>query len=985
MKGLNTARILGLAGLTMTLAASVVAAGTVYSPQLPNDPIITANGQPAAKIVVGSTGQISDGIAASNIAAALAQYTYEQKKVTTLVTGLDGVSCTTGAGAGGSSAGTCEISNKKVTIDITVPGQLANAHQFKTLVTDAIDKQTANRQNNLSEDNYTADSTISDTSQILSPLRKAYENSQTGRNLYRIGENEFNLFSNDYNTPVKDEQASSDFSYTAQQGFWVGSGAVSSSNGVYYDSNSAYRQVVARPQIIAYNVRFMGNDYGIPACTATNTSGYWAGTTAGTIACKSDTDKTARHRVAIPFLGQKWVISDMVNPTAALNSSSAVLNGGRVKLAKEADYRIISIGEQIDAGTFKVRLADISVAVGAENTHPAILDVLDANDQVIGQIQVTPGDTYTYTQSSTGNSIKVHVYQTAGGLTLSAKWAEIAIYTDEITLEDSKRYNNAASDDTNWRNVYVSLLWKNRDGGGADIIADSLREIVLYVDDLSNYMGGENRMKLSDSIVFPKKDSVYRLTYNGLDLADADYVGLTIRSDSSRTLSYGTGVTSGTPTFDCNTKNDSYTATFIKISSDKDAAFGGTSADLLNNDRASEVYLDPRGPAGVAVVSGTNVLSAANLSGGQRGASGTYYAPMVFYKPSGCAYYKYAFFTSNLSFSTMGNDTQLLAINTSYTNSIKFDAAGDDSSAPGKLAFDFATNYTGNGFDYNITTFGIYPTGVPTSGYHIIGEIVLQEDAGKFATNSHQGVLTRVPIYNMTSNDWQFKTADSATAVTYYNGINLTNAPGTSAISRATAYELPLYTERGTKVSGVSLTDTTLKVASRIGQPQFTFSAASVAAGSENTESWTASEGDTKTLSNGVVLKVASITQTVGSCTASVAAGGAPACTVTGTNGVSAVADPANALSPYTGSLNMVVKDTDPDAKTAGAVRISVGGPLVNSLTLDAMKTSELDATYFATQSTLVRAFGKTIVVAGQYDKDTLAAADAFIAGLQQS
>ncbi|VVB57561.1 Uncharacterised protein [uncultured archaeon] len=1101
MKGLNTARILGLAGLTMTLAASVVAAGTVYSSQLKDDPIITANGQPAAKIVVGANSQIADGIAASNIAAALAQYTYESKAVSTVVTGLDGVSCTLGGATGSSGAGTCEVSNKKVTIDITVPGQLANAHQFKTLITDSVDKQLGNRMSTLSEDNYTADMTTSDTSQILSPLRGALGDNARSRNLYRIGENEFSPFSTAMNTPVRDQQATSDFTYTAQQGFWTGTGSPSydGGSGVYFDSNSQYRQVLARPQAIAYNVRFLGNDYGIPVCTATNSSGLWA-------TCKSATDATARHRVAIPFLGESWVISEMTAPTSSLNNTNGVVAGGTIKLAKEADYRIISIGDEIDAGTFKVRLADISVAVGADNTHPAILDVLDSNDQVVGQIQVTPGDTYTYTQSSTGSSIKVHVYQTAGGLTLSAKWAEIAIYTDEIKLEDGKRYNDASSDDANWQNVYASLLWKTRDGSATNGQPNSLREIVLYVDDISNYMGGDSRMKAGDSIVFPKANSVYRLTYNGLDLKSTDYSSLRVSSESGAALSVdptssNTGCgSSGTVT---------YQGSFIKITSDVTGGFGGTSSDAMNSYRADSFYVDPIGAysngtggstssttygytlsdgstswtiyntslnstytenygyysdaigLGDSVSNGTstvygNVVASFNFTGktiaglgftnhltGTNGfffyngtstaptswllvpsnwtqstslgtvnsmqgsygyllaqvvstnttsASGTTFSqnitygtwsPVIFYKPAGCSSYKMVTMGSG---TTAGanptpKNTGLGATATTPfavdTTTVKYDTVGPSTSnAPGLLKFFF------NNSPMNMTANSAYNAQADASSTNkVIGEIVMQEDAGKHNTQSDQRVMLRIPVYNLTSNNWNFKSSDSATAYTYYNAMNLTDTSGAS-VNIAAPYELPLYTERGTKVTGVSTTDVTIMAAKTIAQPMFTFTAASTTASQANTESWVAQEGDTKTLSNGVVLKVVSINQTVGSCTASVKAGGAPACTVTGTNGVSATADPAAALSRYTGSLNMVISDSDPDAKTAGAVRISVGGPLVNSLTSDAMKSSELDATYFDQQNTLIRAFGKTIVVAGKSGSDTMAAADAFIAQL---
>jgi len=1107
MKGLNTARILGLAGLTMTLAASVVAAGSVYSSQLKDDPIITANGQPAAKIVVGANGQIADGIAASNIAAALAQYTYESKAVSTVVTGLSGVSCTPGGAPGTASAGTCEVTNKQVTIDITVPGQLANAHQFKTLITDSVDKSLGNRMNNLSEDLYTADTTVSDTSQILSPLRgimpvPGTQTASRSTDLYRIGENEFSPFSTAMNSPLRDQQATSDFTYTAQQGFWFGTGAPSfdGGSGVYFDSNSQYRQVLARPQAIAYNVRFTGNDYGIPVCTATNSSGLWA-------SCKSNTDETARHRLAIPFLGQSWVISEMTPPTTMLNTTNGVVAGGKIKLAKEADYRIISIGDQIDAGTFKVRLADISVAVGAENTHPAILDVLDSNGQVVGQIQVTPGDTYTYTQSSTSNSIKVHVYQTAGGLTLSAKWAEIAIYTDEITLEDGKRYNGASSDDTNWQNIYASLLWKTRDGSATNGQPNSLREIVLYVDDVSNFMGTDNRMKAGDSIVFPKQNSIYRLTYNGLDLKSSDYTSLRISSESGAAITVD-------PTNACSSSNTvSYSGTFIKLSSDMTGGFGGTTDAIgtLSGDRADSVYVDPIGQytvttGGVTTTSGTtgyslsdgsstttfgiqntsavtlltnlnaltggslsasngtttitgNVITNVNysaastplslgfqynqtsplgmlfyngsitnptafvftnssanfnsvlytlnvtaktLTGGQTlttssttgVATGTVYqqnpastsawVPQVFWKPAGCSTYKTVDMGTMAGLNAgIGNTALAASLDGATTpiavdtTTVKFDTTGaSTSNAPGLLKFYFKNQ------PMNTTAYRAYNSNVQaTSAPYIIGEIVLQEDAGKHNTQSDQRVLLRMPIYNLTSNNWQFKSSDSSTAYTYYNSMNLSDTTG-STVNPAGPYELPLYTERGSKVTGVSTTDVSIMAAKNVAQPMFTFTAASTTASQANTETWTAQEGDTKTLSNGVVLKVTSINQTVGSCTASVKAGGAPACTVTGLNGLAATADPAAALARYTGSLSMVIPDSNPDAKTAGAVRISVGGPLVNSLTADAMKTSELDATYFGQQNTLIRAFGKTIVVAGKSGSDTMAAADAFIAQL---
>ena len=89
--------------------------------------------------------------------------------------------------------------------------------------------------------------------------------------------------------------------------------------------------------------------------------------------------------------------------------------------------------------------------------------------------------------------------------------------------------------------------------------------------------------------------------------------------------------------------------------------------------------------------------------------------------------------------------------------------------------------------------------------------------------------------------------ADSSTATTYYNGLAM--ALNTlNNMTSATSYELPLYTERGSKITGVSLTDVSVRVANHIGQPTFTFAGASTTQGSESSETWTAKEGDTKTL-----------------------------------------------------------------------------------------------------------------------------------------
>ncbi len=115
--------------------------------------------------------------------------------------------------------------------------------------------------------------------------------------------------------------------------------------------------------------------------------------------------------------------SDVNNRRFAFNSTVEIFS----------DYGAphnLTLGQSIYVGDFQIRLADISVAVGNDTTHPAILDFMDNASQVIGQTQVTPGDTYTFMQSETNRSIRVHVYQTRGGLTLDSKWAELSAFNE---------------------------------------------------------------------------------------------------------------------------------------------------------------------------------------------------------------------------------------------------------------------------------------------------------------------------------------------------------------------------------------------------------------------------------------------------------------------------------------------------------------------------------------------------------------------------
>jgi len=348
-------------------------------------------------------------------------------------------------------------------------------YTFETLITDTLDRTLQNRQNTLPEDKYA--SLLSDTDTggaITSPLRAVAPNTTLAKNLYRIG-SEYAPFA-DY--AVMDPVIWPD-TYTEKQAYWAGS----TPSAVAYDAGLK-DVVVNKYSAMAQSAKFEGNDFGIPVCTSdlavlddwtscinsSNNIGY------GPL--------TEGHRLNVRFLNSQWIISEMVAPTAQLGSGTAAINGGEIKLAKESKYGILSVGVTLLNTPLSVRLSDVLPQGSCTyNGSAAIYDILANETVVIGQIQVCPRTTYTFTQSG-GASVKIHAYRTHFAGNLSDKWAETAIYSEEITLKDGYRYNMVSTQHPD-KDFKVSLLWKNRGytGAGSSTQPDSLREIVVYQTD----------------------------------------------------------------------------------------------------------------------------------------------------------------------------------------------------------------------------------------------------------------------------------------------------------------------------------------------------------------------------------------------------------------------------------------------------------------------------------------------------------------------
>ena len=101
MKGINVKKIAAFAGAAVLFGAAAVFADVTYG----TTQLVDQNGQPTVKIYVGSQAQISDGVAAANIAAKIANEAYKSSTLTATTTGA----CTATVASGVTGAGTCSI------------------------------------------------------------------------------------------------------------------------------------------------------------------------------------------------------------------------------------------------------------------------------------------------------------------------------------------------------------------------------------------------------------------------------------------------------------------------------------------------------------------------------------------------------------------------------------------------------------------------------------------------------------------------------------------------------------------------------------------------------------------------------------------------------------------------------------------------------------------------------------------------------------
>ncbi len=920
MKSLNTKKIVALAAGATLLGSALLGAGAV---SFGNTELINANGQPMAKVVVGAAARASDGVAAANIAAVMGNMAFKSAAITASPVGLDGLTCAAGG------AGSCEVLSKSVTLEVTTPAGVlpAGAYGFETYISDYIDAATKNRVQDMITGNPFAPG---DTTVPYTALKV------TGSNY----------------PPLKDyviHDTHTGTSYDENQYLYVKSDKVFFSNDVDGDFRSENTQV-------AYEIVF-GND-GLPVC-GDSVAGNWAYCNPLNTTNANDDKMTPNHRVKIMYLGEEWVVSDMSGmPAVGVGDTM----GGKIKLAKESAYSPkLQIGESLDLGDGnKLVLGDLKPASGGQPKDLAIFSIKNAAGEEIANKVVAQGDTTEINAGS--NTYRVRVYQAAPGYTLAEKWAEVAVFANELTLESGQKI-----DDTDNRDYKVRLLWKDRDS--VSPTTDALHKIQVYLTKTGAY----TNLNPGDSIDLLKVPARWRFTFSGNKLQDKDYDQLTYSLEGSNSFGFNASATAS-----------------------NHATVGGIDYYTGPNTTTSA--------RSIHVVASSKIFKFLDATGSEITTDEFIYAPVSHYA-TGVTAVATNFLNSpvvlvdvNGDYVPVQNQVSGAITTPSYVNGfkVKYNFGGADY----PLYFQVG-EYTAAG----VTDQALAASGVLSAdGYYTV-YTSMGEDAGNSnadwlgirAIQKTKNVAATVPGNSSMDFEFDFAGTTDGSEENYvlykaYNQMNATAWSGTKSLTTSendndwkvignttTKIEKDFYfTSRGSYVDSGDTGSSTygVNLAKDVATLGFMWQSISADSTGAMTETYSSlKEGDEITLSDGVKVKVKSINVETGSCASSGAS-------VSGLDKVSCqlnVADTSKLGERQNVPTDLVVLDSN-----AGSLEtvVAVGGGSVNTVTQAILSGTGVSLTKAGDVVVQEVENGK-IVVAGYTADDTTTAAGQFIAKLK--
>ncbi len=932
MQSLSAKRIAAATAGAILLGASLFAAAPPIT--IGNTEIINQNGKPVVKVVVGSNAKITDGIAAANIAAVIGSLAYGQKTISAVLQGE--ATCT----VGGAGEGTCPVSDEKVKLEINVPGTqvVAGAYGFRTYIYGYVDNDVRTED----DQSKTDDTALEITADQFSAFAEKTSSVATVSGSFKIKEKAY----------TKTDQLAQ------------------------YDTATGKYKVT--PSELKYIISFDHDTWGgLPVCTKEEVMESGTYTTSAALegnCTPQDTYLLERQRLKIKFLGEDWVITDM---TA----------NGSIKLAKESTpATVVKVGENISSGAYTVKLASITIPTDSYPNGQAVIEIYDATGTKVKDAVLDPAQPSHEITLPNGDKITIKIYKQSSALDPASRWSELAVISQEIELKDGKVSTDSSNPNYNWT---ASLGWaKYKSGSG---IENVLKNITLTRESMPELSEG-------GAIDIIGEPALYQLSLAGLTLTDANYQSLTMTIGKTRTSTYYESEEATSTTSIGETKD------LVCLTSDKKAF---VSSEIKSGDNRYKVcysldegvpFMQEKPDKGLVAVldefgspelidTGDENLNINVFNGSawelkavyNSSVSGnTLYARSID-NSAGNVYYSFKLAPAVEGVEAKSNETKLFRLyNATGSQLANLTGVNDDhyalynegelwvinksyipSTAPQPWVFENAS------LTFYIPDTGYYKTKINITRSD--GNIIITEYADK-------STGTSLPIYTKVKADGSsvtFKSlADSESKVT----VNYYTAAG--GLSGNVDREVGYVNQRGSKLVSRGASEIVFKIAEKTGELQYWLKGTGITIGAGVSEV-TLKEGETTTVGD-ITIKVKDISQTVGAC--SVAEG---TCTVD-TTGLKAMLDTGKASEtvavPYKFAPTDRLVVLDKEAPTTENL-ILVGGPMVNSLTAQAIQGKDIVFDKPGVKYAQEVETGK-IIVAGYTAEDTIDAAADFIAAL---
>ena len=478
MKSLNVKKIAVAAiGAAMIGAAF---AGAVTVPSSLSSYQFFSNGSPQVKIVVGSAAQASDAVAAANIAAMIGNLAYTSTPVS--INGESGLTCT-------GSAGTASCGGGSVTLQVTTPGiNPATAYQMTTLIDSALNSNyngglTSQVRNNTNFNNGL-------TSGVTAPNYTDPSNAKiTPSNTPVLQTTNLNIGGN---------------SISEEEDIYAGvtNQFSSTSNSIQSNSMGAYYVASFTP--------------ALPLCTNTQ-SNVATCDASGNQQLINDSTNT------IMFLGQPWIVEQFNSGVINSSSSTSTNPATSLELGQQTAYvPQLYIGQSETAPNgVKVTLNSITGAAGAGNQGFYASFNVTATD---GTTQII---TMNEQQYQTVDGVTIHVGKVFPGLTSGIQYAEVSIYSNQLTLSSSGSDITGTLNYGSWQSSFQDTTNGN---------SEAISKIMVYnYNTLNNANSGSSFSLIQGS-------PLYNLNYVGLTNVTTSQLNFNIVNTAMRYNSSSCGL-----------------------------------------------------------------------------------------------------------------------------------------------------------------------------------------------------------------------------------------------------------------------------------------------------------------------------------------------------------------------------------------------------------------------------------------------------------